>query len=297
VRTNQFVIVGPWGHGLGGRKLGELDFGPDAPLKLSQRQDQWNEHWLRGVDRGIGQWPPYFLFVMGENRWRAEREWPLARTRFTPFYLGGSGHANSLRGDGTLAVDRPARRGGAPDRFVYDGNHPVPTKGGNNLVGATAGPEDQTEVESRDDVLVYTTAPLEADLEVTGPVRLILWASSSARDTDFTGKLVDVHPDGKAYNLCEGIQRARYRRGTDRESLLTPGKRERFEIDLWVTSNVFLRGHRVRLEVSSSNFPRFDRNPNTGNPFGSDATLRPATQTILHDRAHPSHLLLPVIPR
>ena len=296
-RTNQFVIMGPWGHGLGTRKLSELDFGPEAALKMSQRQDDWYDYWLRDRDHGIAQWPPYYLFVMGENRWRGEREWPLNRTRFTPYYLGGNGHANSLHGDGVLSLDRPLRNEKSQDRFVYDGNYPVPTKGGNNLVGATAGPEDQTQVEERDDVLVYTTPVLTADLEVTGPIKLILWAASSARDTDFTGKLVDVHPDGKAYNICEGIQRARYRQGLDRERPLVPGRAEPFEIDLWVTSNVFLRGHRVRLEVSSSNFPRFDRNPNSGKPFGSDTVLLPATQTILHDREHPSHLVLPVIPR
>jgi putative CocE/NonD family hydrolase len=173
----------------------------------------------------------------------------------------------------------------------------VPTVGGNNLVGATAGPYDQTKLEERQDVLVYSTPPLQADVEVTGPVKLVLWAASSARDTDFTAKLVDVHPDGKAFNLCDGILRARYRNGREQATLLEPGKAERFEIDLWVTSNVFKAGHRIRLEVSSSNFPRFDRNPNTGHTFGADAELVTAKQTIFHDGEHPSHLLLPVIPR
>ena len=183
------------------------------------------------------------------------------------------------------------------DQFTYDGDNPVPTKGGNNIVGATAGPEDQTQIELRDDVLVYTTPPLEADVEVTGPVKLILWAASTAPDTDFTGKLVDVHPDGKAYNLCEGITRARYRHGPKPAQPLRPEKPERFEIDLWVTSNLFLKGHRIRLEVSSSNFPRFDRNPNSGKPFGTDTKMLTAIQGIYHDRQHLSYLLLPVIPR
>ena len=173
----------------------------------------------------------------------------------------------------------------------------MPTVGGNNLVGAAAGPYDQTKVEERADVLVYSTKPLEQDVEVTGPVKMILHAASSARDTDFTAKLVDVHPDGKAYNLCDGIIRARFRNDLTKEALLETGKVEKFEIDLWVTSNLFKRGHRIRLEVSSSNFPRFDRNPNSGNPFGTDTELLSARQTIFHDADRPSHLLLPVIPR
>jgi putative CocE/NonD family hydrolase len=164
-------------------------------------------------------------------------------------------------------------------------------------VGAPAGPHDQAKVEERDDVLVHSTAPLEQDTEVTGPVKLILWAASSARDTDFTGKLVDVHPDGKSYNLCDGIVRAQHRNGADKPALLEPGKATQFEIDLWVTSNLFKKGHRIRLEVSSSNFPRFDRNPNSGKPFGTDTELLSAKQTILHDRDHATHLVLPVIPR
>jgi len=173
----------------------------------------------------------------------------------------------------------------------------VPSVGGNNLVGASAGPYDQTKVETRKDVLVYSSAPLAQDTEVTGPVKMLLWAASDARDTDFTAKLVDVYPDGKAYNLCDGILRARYRQGQDKPALLDPRKPERFEIDLWVTANLFRKDHRIRVEVSSSNFPRFDRNPNTGHDFGADTEFLSAKQTIYHDREHPSHLLLPVIPR
>lgn len=295
VRQNQYVIMGPWGHGIGTRKLGDLDFGSDAKLNLTQRQLDWYEYWLKGHDTKIGDWPPYYLFVMGENRWRGENEWPLKRTQFTRYYLHSAGHANSLAGDGTLSTTPPQSE--LADGYSYDGDNPVPTEGGNNLVGATAGPKDQTDVEQRDDVLVYTTAPLDHAVEVTGPVKLLLWAASSARDTDFTGKLVDVHPDGKPYNLCDGILRARFRNGLDRPALLEPGQPECFEIDLWVTSNLFKRGHRIRLEVSSSNFPRFDRNPNSGKPFGTDMELLTAKQTVLHDGKHPSYLVLPVIPR
>ena len=295
VRRNEFVVMGPWTHGAGARKVGELDFGAEAMLDLGNLQFQWFEYWLKGHETGVQDWPAVYLFTMGENRWRGENEWPLKRTRFTSYYLHGRGHANTAKGDGTLDTAAPPEE--TPDRFTYDPKDPVPSIGGNNLVGATAGPFDQSTAEARDDVLVYSTTPLAQDVEVTGPVKLVLWASSDARDTDFTAKLVDVDSAGKAYNLCEGILRARYRQGPGKPVLLEPGKSESFEIDLWVTSNLFRRGHRIRLEVSSSNFPRFDRNPNTGHKFGVDADLLPAHQTVLHEAAHPSHLVLPVIPR
>ena len=295
LRRNVFAVVGPWTHGVGASKAGELDFGATAGLDIGEMQFQWFEYWLKGHETGVQDWPACYLFVMGENRWRPENEWPLKRTRFTSYFLHSGGRANSLKGTGSLATAEPGDE--PPDQFTYDGSNPVPSVGGNNLMGATAGPYDQTRVEEREDVLVYSTPPLEQDVEVTGPVKLILWAASSARDTDFTGKLVDVYPDGKAYNLCDGIIRAQYRDGTEKPSLLEPGQATRFEIDLWVTSNLFQRGHRIRVEVSSSNFPRFDRNPNSGKPFGTDTELLSARQTILHDREHASHLLLPVIPR
>ena len=295
VRRNQFVVIGPWGHGVGGRKTGELDFGADATFQVGEWQFKWFEYWLKGRETGVEDWPAYSLFVMGENRRRGENEWPLKRTQFTWYYLHSTGKANSLKGDGSLSTATPAQE--KPDEFAYDGDDPVPTVDGNNLIGASAGPYDQTKVEEREDVLVYSTSPLEQDLEVTGPVKMILHAASSARDTDFTAKLADVHPDGKAYNLCDGIIRARYRNGPAKELLLEPGKAEPFDIDLWVTSNLFRRGHRIRLEVSSSNFPRFDRNPNSGKPFGTDTELLSAKQTIFHDAEHLSHLVLPVIPR
>lgn len=294
-RKNQFVVIGPWAHGVGGRKTGELDFGEKAKFSVSEWQFKWFEYWLKARGPGVKDWPPYYLFVMGENRWRAEQEWPLKRTQFTAYYLHGQGKANGLKSDGQLSTAAPGEE--VADRFEYDADNPVPTAGGNNLVGAPAGPYDQTKVEAREDVLVYSTAPLEKDLEVTGPVKVILYASSSARDTDFTAKLVDVHPDGRAFNLCDGIIRARYRNSLTQASLLEPGKPEQFEIDLWVTSNLFQAGHRVRLEISSSNFPRFDRNPNSGKPFGTDTELLTAKQTIYHDASRASRLVLPVIPR
>jgi uncharacterized protein len=232
---------------------------------------------------------------MGENKWRGESEWPLKRTEYTPFYLHSRGNAADISGDGVLGVDKPD--GSATDTFMYDPENPTPTAGGNNLAGAPAGPFDQTLVEQRDDVLVYTSAPLAEAVEVTGPVQMILYASSSAVDTDFTAKLVDVHPDGKAYNLCDGIISARWRKSRTKPELIEPGESYRYEIDLWVTSNLFKPGHRIRVEISSSNFPRFDRNPNSGLPFGSDTKLTSATQTIFHGAERPSHMLLPVIPR
>jgi uncharacterized protein len=294
-RRNQFVVMGPWGHGVGGQKLGELDFGPGAKLDIGKLQFEWFEYWLRGKETGVQDWPAVRLFVMGENAWRNEAEWPLARTQFTPWHLRSGGNARTRNGDGTLSPDKPQVE--PPDKFTYDPATPVPTKGGNNLVGPPTGPFDQITLEERPDVLVYTSSPLEKAMEVTGPVKVILYAASSARDTDFTAKLLDVHPDGKAYNLCDGIIRARYRESFTAPTLIEPGKVYRYEIDLWVTSNLFKPGHCVRVEVSSSNFPRFDRNPNTGHEFGADAELTKAEQIIFHDREHPSHILLPVIPR
>ena len=235
------------------------------------------------------------LFVMGENLWRSEHEWPLARTQFTPWYLQSAGKANARNGAGALSLQAPEAE--PPDKFTYDPANPVPTKGGNNLMGPPAGPFDQGAVEERADVLVYTSPPLEKAIEITGPVKVILHAASSARDTDYTAKLVDVHPDGKAYNLCDGIIRARCGESLTTPALIEPGKTYRYEIDLWVTSNYYKPGHRIRLEISSSNFPRFDRNPNTGHDFGVDAELAKAEQTVFHDREHPSHILLPIIPR
>jgi len=292
---HQYVVMGPWGHSVGGQKTGQLDFGPAARMDTSRLEASWFDYWLKGRDTGVTNWPAVKIFVMGENQWRNESEWPLARTRYTPWYLHSQGKAANRDGDGQLT---PAAPGAEPsDTFTYDPANPVTTLGGNNLFGPLAGPFDQSTLEDRPDVLVYTSAPLGKAVEVTGPVKMILYAASTAPDTDFTAKLLDVHPDGKAYNLCDGIIRARFREPAQPTSLIKPGQTYRYEIDLWVTSNLFRPGHRIRVHVSSSNFPRFDRNPNTGHDFGVDAELAKATQTIFHDRDRPSHLLLPVIPR
>jgi putative CocE/NonD family hydrolase len=260
-------------------------------------ETRWFDYWLKGIDNGIVDEPPLRLFIMGVNEWRDEHEWPLARTDWQKWYLHSGGGANSVRGDGRLSTDEPADE--QPDRFVYDPRFPVQTMGGANCCSSHIvpwGPYDQRNVEMRTDVLCYTSAPLERDMEVTGPIRAVLYASTDGPDTDWTVKLVDVSPDGYAMNLCDGILRARFHEGFESESLLEPNRIYRYEIDVAATGNLFLEGHRIRLEISSSNFPRFDRNPNTGNELGRDTEMRRARQTVYHDSDHPSHVLLPVIP-
>jgi putative CocE/NonD family hydrolase len=296
---SQRLIIGPWIHGLMWPNVnGEVDYGvlsQGLAIDLDGILLRWFDHWLRGVDTGMLAEPPVKIFVMGQNAWRDEIDWPLARARDTRFYLHSGGHANTLGGDGSLSRDAPSAED--PDHFLYDPRDPVPTRGGALCCwqGAVPGGAfDQRAVEARPDVLVYTTPPLAAPVEVIGPVTMKLWAASSAPDTDFTAKLVDVDPSGYARNLTDGIVRARYRESTARATPIEPGRVYEYTIDLWATANVFNAGHRIRLEVSSSNFPRFDRNPNTGHALGVDAELRPALQTVLHDATHPSHVVLPV---
>lgn len=293
-RRAQRLIMGAGAHGPPGPKIGERELGETAKIDIAAIERRWFARWLQGEKNGVDDEPPVKIFVMGTNRWRDEREWPLARTRFTPWYLRGGGKANTLEGDGKLSLEAPGDE--PPDSYRYDPNDPVPTAGGANLLLAPIGSFDQRKVEERPDVLVYTSEPMERSLEVTGPVTLTLFASSSAPDTDFTAKLVDVDEEGRAWNLCDGIIRARYREGDTKQKPIEPGKVHEYSIDLWVTSNVFLPGHRIRLEVSSSNFPRFDRNPNTGRPFARHAEVAVAEQRVYHTGAYPSRLVLPVIP-
>ncbi len=295
-REKSRVIVGPWGHGPS-RKLGDLDFGEDADIDPNAVALRWYDYWLKGIDSGIEGEPPVTLFVMGKNVWRQENEYPLARTQYKKLYFHGGGKANSYRGDGQLAWDEPADSA-KPDRYRYDPDNPVPSLGGNNCCGVPTpiGPVNQRPVEQRNDVLVYTSDFLEQELEVTGPVKVVLYASSDAPDTDFVAKLVDVYPDGKAYNLAEGILRARYRESLSQPKLLEPGKTYKLEIDLIGTSNVFLPGHRIRVDITSSHFPQFDRHPNTAEPFGVSAEVKVANQTVHHSGEAASHILLPVIP-
>ena len=294
------LIVGPWPHDLF-YHFANVDFGPESRAPLRQIQLDWFDRWLRptGAAREAAEETeaPLKIFVMGANRWRDEREWPLARAVTTPFFLTSRGKGNTLAGDGRLEPRQPRR--GTPDRFVYDPADPVETAGGNvccNPMRMPWGPRDQRDVERRRDILVYSTAPLKQPVEVTGPVRVVLYVSTNALDTDFTAKLVDVSPDGSAINLCDGILRLRYRDSLERPALAQPGHVYPITIDAGVTSNEFGRGHRIRLEVSSSNFPHYDRNPNTGRVVADERELRRALQTVYHDRSRPSQLLLPVIP-
>jgi putative CocE/NonD family hydrolase len=247
---------------------------------------RWFDHWLKDRDTGMLDEPPVRLYVMNQG-WRDEHEWPLARTEYTPFYFHSSGRANGLNGDGALSRDDPGAE--QPDIFLYNPVNPTPTVGAGGVF-------DQRPAEERGDVLCYTSAPLVEPLEVTGPVRLVLHASSSTVDTDFFARLVDVSPDGYAANICDGILRARYRNSLATPELLEPAKPYELTIDLLVTSNVFLPGHRIRVDVASACFPKYDRNLNTGGPVAEARETLPAVQTVFHDSARPSHILLPVMP-
>lgn len=299
-RNGQRLLVVIGGHAGSGRKIGTVDFGPAATeFNYDAVALAWYDYLLKGKQNEFATDKPVKIFVMGENKWRYEDSWPLERAKETQYFLHSDGKANTAAGDGSLST--AAAQSETADSFVYDPANPVPTVGGPlccDSVHLPAGPQDQQQVESRPDVLVYSTPPLDRDLEVTGPVTLDLYAKSSAVDTDFTGKLIDVWPNGFAQNLTEGILRARFRQSTTgAPSPIVPGQIYEYKIDLWSTSNVFLKGHRIRLEVSSSNFPRFDRNLNTGKDDSKDSTFVKATNTIVHDSAHPSALLLPVVPR
>jgi uncharacterized protein len=299
------LVIGPWSHGLMSGEFTEHSFGlmaNSALADLTGEQIRFFDRHVKGMANGLDDEPPVKLFVMGANVWRQEEDWPLPGTRFTPYYLHSAGHANTSAGDGKLTTEPPDSE--PEDMYLYDPRDPVPTVGGQTFlpgfpIGANAGPRDQRSVELRDDVLVYTTAVLDRDIEVTGPVEVVLHASSSALDTDFTGKLVDLHPDGRAVILTEGILRARYRDSLSEPTLLEPGEVYELRIDLWATANLFRAGHRIGLEVSSSNFPRFDRNLNTGGTIGEEleADAVQAVNRVYHDAARPSRVMLPAFDR
>jgi uncharacterized protein len=297
-RRNQALVVGPWTHGDRTGTAGELNFGlrgSDAAIGLEQRQLDFARRFVGGDTELRG--PRVMLFVMGDNAWRAEDEWPLARTRWERWYL----HA-----DGSLSPARP-QDDAAPSRFRYDPADPVPTAGGPTLIPVgpdggvswMGGSRDQRAIEARPDVLSFTSEVLNSDLEVTGPLNVTLHAATSAADTDFTARLVDVWPDGRAMGVADGIVRARYRDGTGQPDPVRPGRVYEYAIDLIATSQVFKTGHRVRVDVSSSNFPCFDRNPGNGAPAATatEDDFVVADQTICHDAARPCYITLPVIPR
>ena len=321
-KSLQRLIVGPWIHSSENLDYaGDAQFTADAALDRPALYVRWFDHWLKGIDNGIEREPPVHIYVMGggdahktaEGRlyvgghWRDENEWPLARTRYTPYYLHSGG---------SLSPEHPRQE--KPTSYLFDPKHPVPTLGGNvssqgKLMFQGAADQrgrngfwltpDTKPLSSRNDIVVFQTEPLGADIEVTGRLVVKLWGSSDARDTDFTVKLVDVYPPNAAYpegvdlNVADGIVRARYRNNLDHEELLKPGQPYEFTIEMYPTSLVFQRGHRVRLDVSSSNFPRFDVNPNSGEPMNDNRRWQVATNTIYSDAAHPSRIILPVIPK
>lgn len=322
-----YLIMGPWIHGAQESSVhGQVDFGKEAaiPDPLAWRLE-WFDHWIQGVDNSVGREAPFTtpvrVFVMGTGDghktadgklyhggfWRDEREWPLARTQYTKYHL---------QPDSGLSTEAPKGER-ASTSLQFDPRNPVPTIGGcissgNDIMLQGAWDQRGGEhiwnfqepipVSARNDVLVFQSEPLENDVEVTGEITVALWASSSALDTDFTAKLIDVYPQSADYpagfdlNINDGIVRARFRESLKHEKLLEPGKIYPFTIKLYPASNVFKKGHRIRVDISSSNFPRFDVNPNTGEPLGEHRRMETAVNTIYHDREHPSHILLPVIP-
>lgn len=301
-RDNQFVIIAPTTHcayananGTEHWVVGERDMGT-AALDFVDLQIRWYDHWLKGIDNGVTNMPKVQYFLMGKNEWRHSDAWPLANTRYTKFYLHSGGRANSRYGDGSLSLRAPVKE--PADGFVFDPSTPVPSLGGQACctgLDTGAGAFDQSTIEMRHDVLVYTSDVLTRGIEVTGPLQAVLYVSSSAKDTDFTAKLVDVYPDGRAFNVQEGALRMRYREGFSKEVWMKDGEISEARLNLHVTSNYFGAGHRLRLEVSSSSFPRFDRNLNTGGRNFDESHWVVANNDVHHSASHASYLMLPVI--
>jgi putative CocE/NonD family hydrolase len=293
-RRNQKLIIGPWPHGVPViTACGDQHYGPAGSVDVRALLLRWYGYWLKGIDTGIMDEPRVRLFILGENLWRDEEEWPLARTRFTPYYLHSQGRANTLDGDGLLSPTPPTDE--PVDSYRFDPIDPTPSVPGR--VARPWGPVDQRPIERRPDVLCYTSPPLARDTEVTGPIVARLWAASSAPDTDWLIKLVDVYPDGYAFRLSEGMIRARYRESQERPTLLEPGRIYQYTIELAPVGNLFRAGHRIRVEVASASFPQYDRNMNTGQAFGADTVGVSAVQLVYHDADHPSHVELPLVPR
>jgi len=301
-RDNQFAIISPTAHCssetttehtiVGARPMG------DAQFAYWTTYLHWFDHWLRDADNDITSMPHLQYYLMGKNEWRSAQEWPVAGTNFTDFYLHSSGRANSRMCDGTLSA--LAAQSEPDDKYTYDPASPVPSLGGPQCcTGTDDAPEgafDQADVEMRNDVLVYTSAPLQEGIEVTGPIKLVLFVSSSVRDTDFTAKLVDVYPDGTAYNVQEGVIRARYREGMEKKVWMEAGKTYKVEMTIGATANYFGTGHRIRVEISSSNFPRFDRNMNTGGKNYDESKWIVAENQLHHSQQYPSRVILPIVP-
>lgn len=291
-RTSQRLIIGPWIHGpteIGARNVGELDFGPDATFDFLTYRLKWYDYWLKGMTgNGVMDDAPVRLFLMGTNRWIEAETWPLSDITYRPLYFReGSGQTDTSLNNGRLSFELPGEDE-MPDSFLYDPAQPIESL----LVYPQLGPRDHRPVEGR--MLTYTSPILERDLVVIGPVKAMLYAKSSAPDTDWVVRLCDVWPDGRSMSVCDGVLRARYRNSFSSPELMKPGEMYRFEVDLWATAQVFQAGHRLRVEVTSSDFPRYDRNMNTGGRFGIETQGQIAHNTIFHDRAYASHILLPV---
>jgi putative CocE/NonD family hydrolase len=301
-REGARLLIGPWDHLSTTGRYPDRDFGPngsDAVVDLSAQHVRHFDRWLRGDPQANANDPRVKIFVMGIDQWRDEQDWPLPDTQYVEYFIGGTGPANTSAGAGILTLE--AARDNRRDTLLYDPARPVPTTGGSHLPDGFGfvGPVDQRRIDGRDDILCFATPVLDRDVEVTGFVRMKLFISSSVVDTDFTAKLVDVFPDGRAINLCDGIIRMRYREGLSTPKMMQPGRIYEAEIDMEVTSNVFLAGHRIRVDISSSNFPRYDRNSNTGGFIAREAEsdMVPALNTVHHGPDHPSRLILPIIAR
>ncbi|MGH2516382.1 MAG: CocE/NonD family hydrolase, partial [Ktedonobacterales bacterium] len=303
-RPGQRLLIGPWTHGNVSAVQGELDFGfaasgalVDLQFDLMTYQLTFFDRWLKELPNGWENGPAIKYFVMGANVWKGAETWPPAGVTEQRWYLHSDGRANGGADGGSLSVELP--RSESADGYEYDPARPVPTLGGATLMHPLfkAGPRDQRPIEQRDDMLVYTSAPLETPLEIAGPVRVTLHVATDAPDTDFVARLVDVYPDGRAMTVTDGITRMRFRNGRYAPAeALVADQVYQVEIDLWSTALVVLPGHRLRVDVTSSSFPRWERNLNTSADSATTTAMRPARQTVLHDADHPSHLAVSVVP-
>jgi len=289
-RKGSRIIIGPWPHASTSQRFGDIDFGPSATLDKDALQIRWFDYWLKGEQNGVDQEPPVRIFVMGDNRWRDEPHWPLQHTKEKILFISSDGRANTPRGDGKLAEEKAPLAGA--DKYVYDPHNPVPTPYG---TGRPL-PADQRPLATRQDILVYQTQPLTERMEVTGNPVVELYAASSAPDTDWFVRLIDVAPDGLARDVSSGIVRARYRDGLDRPKLIEPGEVTEYTIRMSPTSNAFWPGHRIRLDITSSDFPNYDRNHNTAADQNVDSTLASASETIYHGGDHATRIILPWVP-